>query len=71
MISTGIYRHYKGRLYTVEGIATHSETEEKMVVYRPQYGERYLWVRPLKMFTEEVNVNGEIVKRFTLLEDQE
>jgi hypothetical protein len=70
MISTGIYRHYKGNLYAVEGIATHSETEEKMVVYRPQYGERELWVRPLKVFSEEVQIEGETVKRFILVEDQ-
>lgn len=71
MISTRIYRHYKGNLYAIEGIATHSETEEKMVVYRPQYGERELWVRPLNMFSEEVQVDGKTVKRFTLIEDQE
>lgn len=50
----GIYRHYKGDLYLVEDIATHSETCEKMVVYRALYGDNALWVRPLTMFTEEV-----------------
>ncbi len=50
----GRYRHYKGRDYEVIGVARHSETEELLVVYRPLYGERGLWVRPLAMFTEDV-----------------
>jgi hypothetical protein len=60
----GIYKHYKGNLYQVMEVATHSETRESMVVYRPLYGERALWVRPLAMFTEEVEVNGVMVPRF-------
>lgn len=60
----GIYKHYKGNLYQVMEVATHSETLEKVVVYRPLYGERALWVRPLAMFTEEVDVNGVMVPRF-------
>lgn len=60
----GIYKHYKGNLYQVMEVATHSETLEKVVVYRPLYGERALWVRPLAMFTEEVEVNGVMVPRF-------
>ncbi len=60
----GTYRHYKGPLYDVLGLARHSETEEWLVVYRPQYGERGLWVRPLNMFTEQVIQNGKSVPRF-------
>lgn len=60
----GVYRHYKGPLYDVIGVARHSETEELLVVYRPQYGERALWVRPLSMFTEQVIVDGRSVPRF-------
>lgn len=63
-IKTGKYRHYKGNLYQVEGIAKHSETEELMVVYRPLYGEQSLWVRPLTMFIEEVDVEGIKIPRF-------
>lgn len=55
----GIYRHYKGDLYMVEDIAYHSETEEKLVIYRALYGENTLWVRPYSMFLEEVNKNGQ------------
>jgi hypothetical protein len=66
----GLYRHYKGNLYTVLGIARHSETGEELVVYRPEYGERQLWVRPRAMFLETVVVNGQAVPRFTPWADQ-
>lgn len=68
LIKLGKYKHYKGSFYLVEDIATHSETEEKMVVYRPLYGEQALWVRPLEMFTEEVNANGVKQPRFAFVE---
>lgn len=55
----GIYKHYKGDLYLVIDIAYDSETLEEMVVYRGLYGDNKLWVRPLKMFLEEVNKNGQ------------
>ena len=51
----GIYRHFKGRCYRVEDVATHSETGEAYVVYRQMYGEQSLWIRPLTMFLEEVD----------------
>lgn len=62
----GIYSHYKGNRYEVLGVAHHSETEEALVVYRALYGEYGLWVRPLAMFTETVEVQGEPVPRFDL-----
>ncbi|WP_022940944.1 DUF1653 domain-containing protein [Psychromonas hadalis] len=68
MIKLGKYQHYKGSFYQVEGIATHSETEEKMVVYRPLYGEQALWVRPLEMFIEPVSTNGAMQPRFKFIE---
>lgn len=49
-----IFRHFKGDLYLVIDICTHSETLEKMVLYRALYGECGLFVRPLSMFLEEV-----------------
>lgn len=66
----GIYRHYKGNNYEVIGVARHSEDESELVVYRPLYGERGLWVRPLSMFVEEVLVDGRKVPRFSLVEEQ-
>lgn len=63
-LKPGLYRHYKGNDYRVQGVARHSETDELLVVYQPQYGERALWVRPLGMFIEDVDFNGEIIPRF-------
>lgn len=68
-LKTGIYRHYKDKLYQVIGVARHSETEEEHVVYRPLYGERGLWIRPLSMFDETIERDGTKVKRFTFIED--
>ncbi len=60
----GRYRHYKNKEYQLIGIATHSETEEKLAVYRPLYGDQNLWVRPLAMFLERVEVDGKEIPRF-------
>ena len=51
----GVYRHFKGNYYLVEDIVTHSETQEKMVLYRALYGDGSLWVRPYDMWFEEVD----------------
>jgi hypothetical protein len=67
VLKKGIYRHYKGNEYEVLMVAKHSETEEEMVVYRALYGEYGVWVRPLTMFMEKVEVNGEMVERFKFL----
>ena len=60
----GRYRHFKGGEYEVVGVARHSETDERLVVYRPLYNDTGLWVRPLAMFLETVTVNGRTVPRF-------
>ncbi len=66
-IKPGRYRHFKGAEYEVQGIARHSETGEQLVVYRPLYGERDLWVRPLAMFAERVQHDGREQARFTYI----
>lgn len=66
-IHPGRYRHYKGKEYTVIGVALHSETQEELVVYRQEYGDYGLWVRPKGMFLETVTTNGEVVPRFQYL----
>ncbi len=63
-VPPGRYRHYKGPEYEVLGVARHSETEEFHVVYRPLYGEGALWIRPLAMFIEWVEVGGVRRPRF-------
>jgi len=70
-LRNGRYRHYKGGEYQVYGIAHHSETQEQLVVYRPLYGERSLWVRPLSMFSETIEVDGQIVPRFAYMDTGE
>ena len=67
-LAPGRYRHYKGGEYTVVGVAQHSETGESLVVYRPEYGERGLWVRPLSMFRESVETPDGPVPRFALID---
>jgi hypothetical protein len=65
-IKQGKYQHYKGKQYEVIGVAKHSETLEELVVYKALYqpeGDN-LWVRPLKMFTEIVVVEGKERPRF-------
>lgn len=67
-IPLGLYRHYKGRDYSVVGFARHSETKEIMVLYVPLYGDGGYWVRPLAMFTESVLHEGRQVPRFRLVD---
>lgn len=68
-IRPGRYRHYKGNEYTVLGLARHSETLEELVVYRQEYGDHGLWVRPASMFLETVELEGKKVPRFRPIED--
>ena len=69
ILKRGKYRHYKGKLYEVIDLAIDSESLEEMVVYRPLYGEGRLWVRPLKMFIEDIMIHGQLFKRFEFLGD--
>lgn len=71
MIPKGKYKHYKGKYYEVLDVARHSETLEYFVVYKTLYGDFDTWIRPLEMFTETVEVDGELVKRFELVEENE
>ena len=66
-LSPGRYRHYKGNEYTVLGVTRHSETLEELVLYRQEYGDHGLWVRPKQMFSETVQVDGQVVPRFQFL----
>lgn len=61
----GSYRHFKGGLYEVLGVARHSETEEELVVYSSASGE--WWVRPKEMFFGNTVGDGLELRRFTRL----
>jgi hypothetical protein len=73
-LQPGLYQHYKGKLYEVIDVVRHSETLEEMVLYKALYetefGKETLWVRPKKMFMEEVELNGTKVKRFRRMESK-
>ena len=71
MIKPGIYLHYKGSEYHIYDTATHSETGELLVLYRPLYGDKKMWVRPFEMFLESVEINGLYVPRFKYIRDTE
>lgn len=71
----GRYRHFKGNMYEVIGIARHSETEEDFVVYKalwdvPEYGKNSLWVRPKSMFLETITRDGKTMKRFEFVGEE-
>jgi len=73
-VKLGKYKHFKGKLYEVIGIARHSETLEEFVVYKAlhnskEFGDNALWIRPQKMFLETVEVNGKKVPRFEHIEN--
>ena len=67
-LKKGKYKHFKGNEYELIDIVTHSETLEKMVLYKPLYNDSGMWVRPVSMWEEEVEVNGCKVKRFTYID---
>lgn len=79
-IPTGVYRHFKGNFYYVVGTAKHSETEALHVIYYPiqqqtsdqsnstKDSKSTLWIRPLAMFTEQIQHNGAAQPRFQQIE---
>jgi hypothetical protein len=72
-LKPGKYKHYKGGEYEVISLARHSETMEVMAIYKPLYpleeGELKTWVRPVEMFYDEIELQGETVLRFTFMGD--
>lgn len=66
-IPRGLYQHFKGNYYEVLDVARHSETEEEYVVYRPLKGDSGTWIRPLQMFSEEIERDGKTQPRFKYL----
>ncbi len=64
----GLYRHYKGQMYQLLAIATHSESQEKLAIYQCLYGDFQVWVRPLEMFIETISLEDEIRPRFQFIQ---
>lgn len=69
----GVYKYFKGNLYKVIAVARDSETLEEIVVYQALYdsekfGSKPIFVRPKKMFLENVEREGKVMKRFELVE---
>lgn len=64
MVQLGRYRHFKGNEYEVIAVAKDSETLEDVVIYKALYGEAQVWVRPLKMWHEEITRDNKTFKRF-------
>ncbi|KID55271.1 hypothetical protein JF50_23875 [Pseudoalteromonas luteoviolacea] len=69
-LKKGIYRHYKGKEYQVLFIATHSESEEALVIYKTLYGNYDHWARPLSMFVEDVTIDGKTQPRFQFVREE-
>ncbi len=65
-VRPGRYRHFKGNEYEVIAIGTHTETDDKLVVYRDVSNHK-IWVRPYDMFMEMVEKDGKYIPRFTKL----
>ena len=66
-VKLGKYKHFKGNEYEVIGFATHSESNEKMVLYKSLYTDE-LWVRPYDMFAEVIEKDGVEIHRFEPIE---
>ena len=65
------YRHFKGNIYRLVGIAKDSETLEKRIVYQAMYGDGELWVRPYDMFFGKVERDGKVMDRFSPISEEE
>ena len=65
------YRHFKGNLYRLIGIAKDSETLEELVVYQALYGDHQMWVRPAEMFFGKVERDGKVMPRFEEISKEE
>ena len=73
-LECGRYRHYKGNEYTVLGVALHSETLEKLIIYKALYeseefGKDVIWIRPIEMFEDKKIVDGKVVNRFERIKE--
>jgi len=64
IVKLGKYKHFKGNIYDVIGIAKHSETLEEFVVYKR---DNEIWIRPMEMFLEQIERDGKTIPRFEFI----
>lgn len=71
IVKGGLYRHYKNKMYRAVDVVRHSETLEELVLYEALYENKLgkLWVRPLQMFLEDIELEGKQMPRFTFMGD--
>lgn len=65
------YRHFKGGKYKALMEGMDSETQEAVIIYQALYGELGIWVRPKKMFYENVKREDYSGPRFTEITEEE
>ncbi|MCK5286069.1 MAG: DUF1653 domain-containing protein [Candidatus Pacebacteria bacterium] len=71
-LKLGKYRHFKGGEYEVIGVANHSESLEKLVIYKALYdseefGSDAIWARPFEDFIGTKNIEGKEIERFEFI----
>lgn len=64
----GKYRHFKGDVYKVIGVARHTETYELLVIYQNPDDDSKQWARPISMFKSDVLLNGKKIETFSFVE---
>ena len=63
-VEGAIYEHYKGKCYRILCVGRNSETLEESMVYQAQYGDNDVWIRPLNMFLEKIDLDEQVQPRF-------
>ena len=67
-----VYKHFKGNLYTVIGVAAHTESLENLVLYSPLKDPKTIWARPVDNFLDKVvDIEGKFVNRFTEVSNEQ
>lgn len=66
LVELGVYRHYKGGIYTVFSTSVEEATLEHKVHYY-SHAKKTRWTRTLRDFRETVSVDGRTAPRFEFL----
>lgn len=60
-----LYKHYRGGLYKVIGVAIEEKDNSIAVIYQAQYGNNLTFIRELGIWLEDVELEGQKLKRFS------